>query len=216
MLQVGGGWEQSKHWEVGHRGMTSPPAPVPAVGVEEGGNKHRVPPYAALGCTRFTFIAHAPRGSNRLGPPFPSFSTKGTQVRAESIPHTPPQGYKLPSEEWGHLARVVRQDADRVLGAAAQQAQHGVLLEQNTVQEGGSGHAIPSLHHQRKPELGPTPDPRLQSDRRGLHFTPPPSTLSTTGCPEPIFQCFAAEWAVSQGRGMGSAGWPLPCVPRSS
>lgn len=70
--------------------MTSPPAPVPAVGVEEGGNKHRVPPYAALGCTRFTFIAHAPRGSNRLGPPFPSFSTKGTQVRAESVPHTPP------------------------------------------------------------------------------------------------------------------------------
>lgn len=51
-----------------------------------------------------------------------------------------------------------------------------------------------------KPEPGPAPDPRLQSDRGGSCFIPR-DPIS----PEPIFQHLAAEWEMRQGGGLGSA-----------
>lgn len=216
MLQVGGGWEQSKHWEAGHRGMTSPPAPVPAVGVEEGGNKHRVPPYAALGCTRFTFIAHAPRGSNRLGPPFPFFSTKETQVRAESVPHTPPRVTNCLQKS----GVIWRGSSGRMLteSSARPHSRHSMVYSwsRTRCRKGAQATLSPPSTTKGNLSWGRHLIPDCNQIAGDCISPPPPSTLSTTGCPEPIFQCFAAEWAVSQGRGMGSAGWPLPCVPRSS
>lgn len=37
-------------------------------------------------------------------------------------------GYTWGSEQRGHLARVVRQDADGILSTATEQAQHGIFL----------------------------------------------------------------------------------------
>lgn len=55
------------------------------------------------------------------------------------------EGYKPALEERGHLARVIRQDADGILGPAAEQAQHGVLLRWD--KRGGGGAAIAMVCH---------------------------------------------------------------------
>lgn len=81
------------------------------------------------------------------------------------------------SEERGHLAGVVGQDADGVLGPAAQQAQHGVLLQRDTAAGGSqAARTLPdSSTPLGKPELepGPAPDPPIAIGPRRIEFHPP-------------------------------------------
>lgn len=81
------------------------------------------------------------------------------------------------SEERGHLAGVVGQDADGVLGPAAQQAQHGVLLQRDTAAGGSqAARTLPDSSTplgKPEPELGPAPDPPIAIGPRRIEFHPP-------------------------------------------
>lgn len=56
-------------------------------------------------------------------------------------------GYTWGSEQRGHLARVVRQDADGILSTAAEQAQHGIFLGEGKGGAGKRGAATALLPH---------------------------------------------------------------------
>lgn len=94
-------------------------------------------------------------------------------------------GHSRGSEERGHLARVVRQDADRILGTATQQAQHGVFLGQGNGgagKRGGCPSPAPPQGNQSRIRY-PIPD---CNQSQGISFPAPAAP------PEPFFQPFAA------------------------
>lgn len=103
------------------------------------------------------------------------------------------EGYKPALEERGHLAGVIGQDADGILGPAAEQAQHGVLLRWD--KRGGT--AIAVVCH--SPTQGTARETRAGAGTRSSIAIRPGGDLvssprtSPTGSPEPIFQHLAAE-----------------------
>lgn len=100
-------------------------------------------------------------------------------------------GHRRASEERGHLAGVVGQDADGVLGPAAQQAQHGVLLQRDTA-AGLSGCSVPPRllqHRWGNPSRGRHLIPACNRTAADCVSSPPPPGPRFPGAHFPAFSC---------------------------